>query len=665
MRPATGALVACCLLGTALTAQPQTQSEAVSAPAPPQAATSQTAVTAANQILAAAGGVRSQSPAMPPNAPKPASARDRERARHFYLEGAKAIEDKRLDLAAENFGKAAALDPSNADDEAALAIARDNYATQLMQEGLKARLKGDDATWRARLRAAAEQDSRNPLVIEHQHDLADDNASREPATLQPARSDAGPLVELAPKGDTQSFHLLLSRSEVLKQVLSAYGVAPTVDASVTGAGGDRVHFDADDVTYAQAEQMVTLATNTFLVPLDPQRALLALDTKENRTKYEREAFETIYLPGLTTAELSDVGNIAKNVFEATQANVHESSNTLTVRAPGLRMRAFNHEVNELLAGRSETMLDVDVYEVQSERMANEGVQLPQTTSIFNVTSEVNSLISSNPTLVQEIISSGLASPGNIEEIALALVLSGQAGTTLLSQPFAYFGGGITTTGLTLASGSANALLATSETRMLDKIQLRLLDQEEGTIKIGERYPIVTSSYSNLATGSTSIAGITSAGLSNTLQNLGVNLASLTSAASASVPQVQYQDIGLTLTATTRVEQGRGISLKLRLQLSSLSGQTLNSNPIINNRESNSILNVKPGEKTVLFSLLSEQESHSLIGLPFLSEIPGFTLGTNKTTDRTRDSLIMIITPHIVRLSHTSAQGDRVLLPTHS
>ncbi len=586
---------------------------------------------------------------------------DRGRAQRAFVEGAKAIDAKDLRKAADAFGKAAALDPTNRDYEAALAIAKDNLATQWMQQALKLRLQGNEAGARAMMKNAAAEDSRNPMVVEHQHDMEDEEPPRD-ATLNPIRDDSGPVVEFAPLADKHSFHTVQAKGDLIKEVLGAYGVTPNLDASVDSA---RVHFDADDVTFAQASDMLTLATGTFLVPLDPQRALAAADTKENRAKFERLSLETVYLPALTTQELNDVGNIARNVFEAQQATVHEASNTLTVRAPALKLKAFNTEINELLAGRNEIILDVDIYEVQTQRTANEGVELPQTTNVFNVTSELNTLIRSNPTLVQQIISSGLASPGNIGEIALALIASGQAGSTLLSQPFATFGGGLTLEALTLSSATANAQLNSSDTRMLDKLQLRLLDQEEGTIKIGERYPIVTSQYSNLATGSASIAGITSAGLSNTLQNLGVNLSALSSAQTASVPQVQYQDIGLTLTATSRVQQGKEVSLKLRLQLSSLSGATLNSNPIINNRETTSFVDVKPGERTVLVSQLSSQESTTLIGIPGLSEIPGLNLATNRNPTTTRDSIVIMLTPHIVRLSHTQRGGQLVLLPAHS
>ena len=54
-----------------------------------------------------------------------------------------------------------------------------------------------------------------------------------------------------------------------------------------------------------------------------------------------------------------------------------------------------------------------------------GVQLPQTTTVFNVPSELNSVISGNSSLVQQIISSGLASAGDYAAIAAILIASGE------------------------------------------------------------------------------------------------------------------------------------------------------------------------------------------------------------------------------------------------
>lgn len=607
-------------------------------------------------LLGASADLRAQQAGAPA---APVSARDQARAQKAFEQGGKAIQANKLGQAVKAFTEAAHLVPANRDYDAALAITKDNFATQLMQRALKAHLRGDTPTFHELVEEAIEQDKQNPLVIQHESEIADAADTGDRATANPLIANVGPPIELSPAHHLLSFHVYLPTGEVIRKVMGAYGIAPTLDDSV---GNAPIHFDADNVTFIQAEQMLELATDTFVVPVDPRRALVALDTQVNREKLERLSLETVYVPTTDPNAVSQISDLARNIFQIHKLVLDETSSTMTLRAPEAQLRTFNAELTELLEGQSETLLDVDVYEVQRERMTNEGVTLPQSTTIFNVDSEVNKLITANPTLVQEIISSGLASPGNLEEIALALVLSGQAGSTLLSQPFAIFGGGLTTSGLTLAQSAANNVLSVSDTRVIDRTQLYLTDGQEGEVRVGESYPIVTSSYSNLATGSTSIPGITSAGLSSTLQNLGVNLASLSSAASESVPQVQYQDIGLLLNATPSVHSSGDIGLKLRFELSSLSGQSLNGNPVLNDRKVNSIINVKPNQQTVLVSLLSNQENHALIGLPFLSEIPGFTFGTDRTVDHTQDMLVVIITPHVLHLVHAQQRGKMVLLP---
>ena len=154
-------------------------------------------------------------------------------------------------------------------------------------------------------------------------------------------------------------------------------------------------------------------------------------------------------------------------------------------------------------------------------------------------SELNGVISGNSSLVQQIISSGLASAGDFAAIAAILIASGEVTSSVLSQPFATFGNGLTLTGLATGGITGNLSLNAADTRSLDQVQLRLDDNAEGTIKSGTRYPIITSSYSSIASTSVSIPGITSAGLSSVLSGLGISANSLSTA--QPIPQVQYQD----------------------------------------------------------------------------------------------------------------------------
>ena len=309
-------------------------------------------------------------------------------------------------------------------------------------------------------------------------------------------------------------------------MLEAYGLRMVDDGSLATK---TIRFDADDVDYAQAAHLLNLATDSFMVPLDPVRVLVAKDTKENHAKYDRLSLETLRLPGLTATEFSDMSNLAKNVLGIQQAAVQPGSGTLTVRAPVGNLEALNQTLADLLDGKSEVLLDVKIYEVENTRTRLVGVQLPQTTTVFNVPTELNSVISQNSSLVQQIISSGLASAGDYAAIAAILIASGEVTSSILSQPFATFGNGLTLTGLTTNGIKGNLSLNAADTRSLDQVQLRLDDNAEGTIRSGTRYPITTSSYSSIASSSVNIPGITSAGLSSVLSGLGISASSLSSA----------------------------------------------------------------------------------------------------------------------------------------
>jgi general secretion pathway protein D len=125
------------------------------------------------------------------------------------------------------------------------------------------------------------------------------------------------------------------------------------------------------------------------------------------------SLETVRLPGLTAAEFTDIGNLARNVLGITQTALQPDRGTLTVRAPVGNLVALNKTLVDLLDGKSEVLLDVKIYQVENTRTRLYGIQLPQTTTVFNVPTELNSVISQNSSLVQQIISSGLASAGTM------------------------------------------------------------------------------------------------------------------------------------------------------------------------------------------------------------------------------------------------------------
>lgn len=582
-------------------------------------------------------------------------------ARKLYLAGAKALEAKDYKTAEADLAKAAKLEPENQQYQAARDIIVGHRATQLIQAAQKARILGNSKQARENLLQAYHLDPRNPMIAQHIDEIAGD-AEHATVQLYPQDESFGPPIELSPNEAKHSFHLRTSGGTLIRKVLEAYGIDPSIDSTVANG---LVRMDVDNVSFQDAARMVRMITNTFFVPLDPKRVLVAKDTKENRSKYQRLEYETVYFPGLDKADVTNIGLIARNVFSAHRATVSANSSTLTIRAPQPEMAALNGTLSEMLDGNSVVQLDIRLYNIAKTKAQNIGVQLPQQTTVFNIPSELRNFISQNQDLVQQIISSGLARPGDLGAIALALLASGQiGGSSILSQPFAYFGGGLTLTGMTLHGLTGNLALNSSESHVIDNITTRVQDKQEATVKAGERYPIITSSYSNFGGSALGIPGLSSAGLSSQLAALGINPAELASGLSQTIPQVQYQDLGLTLKVKPFIQKDHTVTLNLDLKITSLAGQSLNDIPILSSQDYTAITTLDQGASAMVVSALSKQQSKAVSGVPGLSELPGFQSTTDKQTQMNYSDLVIVITPHIVRLAHKQEAGKMFILPVH-
>ena len=584
---------------------------------------------------------------------KTITGKDRRRATKLYLQATKLFEKQQFDAALRDYQEATKLDPENPNYAAATEVARSHEVTDLIQTAAKARIRGDKTAEQAALQKAAELDPKNIQVAEHLDEMAADAAATQTKPLYEQGTDTlAPAPSLEPTTGAHSFHLKSDRRTVIQTVFRTFGIEASVDQSVSGPP---VRFDMDDATFGQASQAVNMVTDSFTVPLDAHRALVAKDTRENRQQFMRQEYETIYLGGLTTTEMTDIGNLAKNVFQAQQAVVEQGAGTLTIRATTDKLNAFNETLRPLLDGRSQVLLDVRLIQVMHTNQRNTGVQPPQQITAFNVYTEEQAILNQNQALVQEIISSGLASPGDTLAILGILLASGQVSNPIFQNGIALFGGGLTLTGVSAAPVTFNLNLNSSESRELDQVQMHLGDGEEGTIKSGSRYPITTSQYSNLGTGGISIPGLTTAGLSGSLSSL------LTQqAATQTIPQVEYQDLGLTFKATPRVIRSGEVALTMDLKITALGGSSLNGVPILNNRSYSGVVTLKDDAGVVIVSEVDKEESRALSGWPGLTEIPGLNTATS-TTDAQRNyaSLLIIVTPHVIRGTQAAGHSPMV------
>lgn len=618
--------VAVLVLGAVVAAKMGAEAQ-TAAIAPQTTATAGASVTSKEQYLALHAQENRARPAK-------VSRRRQHKAERAFLMGARTIEKNDPGTAKVYFMRAHELDPNNGRYPVSAEIAQQHVVTQLVQHAKSERLLGHEDESLTAVEAAIRLDPQNPTVAGYVATLAADASAAQP-TMPAIEYEAATPVVLAPQQGRRTFDLRTDKRSLILQILNAYGIRATIDQSVSG---QQVHFDAVDIDFADAADLIKLATDTFFVPLDSLHVMVAADTKENRGKYERQGMETIYFPGLSAVELTDMGNIAHNVFGVEHSVIDASKGTMILRASEPELDALNETYAELLGGKSELLLEVRVYEIDKTKATNVGVILPSSTTVFNVPSEVNSILSNNASLISQIIASDPALAGNYPAIIAALIASGALTGTVFNSPFAVLGGGLTETGLAFNGVSVNMLLDSSDVRSLDQLQLRVSDQEEATIRSGERYPIMTSSYSGLASSSPS------------------NI--------QTIPQVQYEDLGLTLKMRPHIGLESEVSLNLDLKLSSLAGSSLNGIPILANRQYTGVVSLRPEDSALVVSAVSKQESLEITGVPGLSDLPGLSGATNRQDTKDIMELAIMITPHVVRLAHQETMGPMLLLPQH-
>jgi type II secretory pathway component GspD/PulD (secretin) len=442
-------------------------------------------------------------------------------------------------------------------------------------------------------------------------------------------------------------------------VYSLFGIKVAFDPSVTS--GAPINLDMDNVTFAGATRALGIAAKIFAVPVQPTSVLVARDTQENRDALMPLVEETVYLPGRTNDEMQELANVARNIFDIKEVTASSTGGFLLLRGNEQVLREVNAVYDDMLDGNPEVLFEVSLYELDKTFDNNVGVILPKSAGVFSIAAEAQSLVSANQSIINQAVAAGLLTLNGtplenlITEVGF-LVASGAVTAVQYTNLLGVFGGGLTLAGLYLgSSASFNLALNSTDVSILDAAQIRATNKQPATFRVGSRYPVVTGTYSS---------GVSSA-LASSLTGLNINGTSVSSllsqylgANSVSVPQFQYEDLGITLKLTPQVLRSNTVSLALDMKVEALAGSSINNIPILDNRALTSTITVPAGQTAMLATLVSSSEMKALTGLPGLNDIPGFQ-GTNQDSQKGSTALLITITPHIVRSGRLEVSSRRI------
>lgn len=183
----------------------------------------------------------------------------------------------------------------------------------------------------------------------------------------------------------------------------------------------------------------------------------------------------------------------------------------------------------------------------------------------------------------------------------------------------------------------HALSEDVSANLLSSPRIMTLDNQEATILVGTKYPIL----------STNVSGETTTTVTSTLdyfQEVGIQL--------NVVPQIVSEDY------INMIIHPAVTSIASYVEAKSSTGQTLASYPVITTREAETQILIKNGETIAIGGLLKDVKKDSRIGVPLLKDIPLFgLLFQRKTTDVEKIDLLIFIRAFIVE-SPLLSQADQ-------
>jgi general secretion pathway protein D len=503
-----------------------------------------------------------------------------EAAASIVHNGQKLRDENRLEEAAAEFQKALTIDP-------ALFIAKQELNRTLKMIN----------------------DQRNPQP----------QAAGPPAGIERRIHDAPGPVELAPISNIPITVKLTDKSD-------------TVYRTIGQLAGINVLFDPDyqpkpikvelnGVTLEEALEITALESKTFWRPVTLNTIFVATDNPAKRKELEQSVLKTFYLTNLSApTELQDVVNAIRAVLDVQRVQQLLSQNALVVRGTPDQIALAEKLVEDLDKARPEVIVDIAVMQVSKDRSRTLGLSPPTSATIT----------------LQDNINTTTTTTGTTNSGTGGTVTSSTGSTGINLNTL----GNLNATNFQVVIPSANlsAVMNNSDTKLLQNPQIRALDGQKASLKIGDRVPVATGSFQ---------PGIGGVGI-NPLVNT----------------QFQYLDVGVNIEITPHVHSNGEVTLKVSMDVSAVTGQSNIggiSQPIIGQRKIEHEIRLRDGEANLLGGIMEDQQTKSLAGIPGLAQIPILKYLFGQTTqDHSENEIVFAIVPHIIRATDVSEINQRAI-----
>jgi general secretion pathway protein D len=378
----------------------------------------------------------------------------------------------------------------------------------------------------------------------------------------------------------------------------------------------RTSIELDNVSLQQALDLIAVENKAFWKPVAENVALVIPDQAQKRRDYDDQVLRTFYLSNVVQAQdLTEIVTGLRQLLDLKRIQQVNSQNAIVIRDTAAKLVIAEKFIEDMDRAKPEVLLQVQVLQARTDLVKNVGIN-PGTSASLKFYPAC-----SDPTSTACTSNSSNSTSGNLT----------------LSQLKHLTGNDYT---VTLPGASIQALLTDTSTHIIQNPEIRSVDGQPAKLKIGDRVPVATGSFS---TGTTAASSAVNA-LVNT--------------------QYQYIDVGVNVDVTPRIHPDREISLKIAVEVSSVTGYSTIGGlqePIISQRKVEHDIRLKEGEVSILGGLFERTESKSVNGWPGLAKIPFASyLFSEKDKQVQENEVLIVLTPRLVRLPELTTANLRAL-----
>src|SRR5262245_37465823 len=570
-------------------------------------------------------------------------------AGNAFHQGEAAMKAGQLDEAVIAYRKAVQASPDNTSYKIALQRAMQAASRDHLEKAREFEQKGELESALGEYRQASDYDPSNRTATAKVAEL--DRTIRErieasrpkPAITQlrerARAASAEPVLNPASREPLNFRFNQVSVRDILTTISNAAGFSVSFDREFQ----DRATtVQLDGVTLEQALNQIMMMNGLSYKVLSERSIFVFQDTPPKHAQYDDQVVRTFYLSHSDATEMSQLlSTIIRLPGIPVQPAIapNRAANTLTIRGTTSVVQILEKIIEQNDKPRAEIVVDVEILEVDRSRSKQYGLNLSQYAIGGLFSPEVAPSVTTTSTGGTTPPATGGTPTTGGGVTPTTTPASGSTPPNAVVSPPIFnlntISRGVTTADFYLAVPTAivRFLETDNHTRIIAKPQLRGAEGGKLSLKLGQRIPVISTSYTPIATGGAGVNPLSS---------------------------YQYQDVGVNIDMTPTVTLEGDIRLDVTLDNSQV-GQDRSvagvSVPTFVQRTVTTRLRLRDGESNLLAGLFQETEQNGVKGFPGAIHVPVLKqLFSSNTSTVDQTDIVMLLTPHIVR-THEITESD--------